>query len=132
MNIKSIKKTSEMNKAKGFFFGFVFILVFSFFFLNSMKVKAVVNVQPGVGIEILNTQFDKNQNDVLDSIDETFTAKNLVITGGSDKLTFVEGNGGQIGVTFRLTGFPSNAKAFVIMENDYSDSSPNADMDKYK
>lgn len=77
MNIKSIKKMLSVSKAKGIFFGFVFILTFSFIFFNGVKVSAV-NVQTGVDVEIISTQFDKNNDTVLDYDDtESFDAVNL-------------------------------------------------------
>lgn len=130
MNIKSIKKMLSVSKAKGIFFGFVFILTFSFIFFNGVKVSAV-NVQAGVDVEIISTQFDKNNDTVLDYDDtESFDSVNLTHDGQS--LTFVEGNGTEMGIKFKLTGFPSGITAFVVMENNYSDASTNADMDKYK
>ena len=130
MYIKSIKKMMSEMKAKGIFFGFVFILTFSFVFFNSVKVDAV-NVQTGVDVEIISTQFDKNTNGSLDyTATENFAA--VPYTQGGETLTFVQGDGSQIGITFKLTGFPSGIAGFVIMENNYSDSSTNADMDKYK
>lgn len=129
MNLKSIKKMLGKKKAKLNFFGFVFILVFSFLCLNSMKVSAVT--ESSAKIEILQSIFNKDGDSDLDG-DDKFDSVSL--SNGTSGLTFIQGNGkdGEVAVLFKVTNFPTNIKSFVIIESNYSDSSDNADMDKYK
>lgn len=122
--LQSKENTKQTLKAKIGLFGFVLILAFVGFFMCSMKVEAASSTVTG-------TMFDKNGNGQIDADSEVFSK--VDVESGSDMLTYVQGNGedDKTSIKFTINDFPSDATSIAIVESDHSDSSNDADLDKY-
>ena len=129
-SLKNLANEERLNAAKVIFVGVVLILAFILFGFFTSRVSAL-DEETNASITISGTMYDKNGEDGVEETEENFLS--VTLGTGDDKLTFIQGNGNgdQVAIKFTITNFPKDAVAFMIVESERSDSSSDADADRY-
>ena len=138
--LRSKEMQEKMGGAKNVVFGFVFVLALIFLFGNTYKVEAggttdkivLDNEETVVNVVVNGTTYDKySKQDGL----ETFPSVEIGDTATDGKnyyLTFIQGDGSNnVDMNFTIYNFPKGATSLLIAERGYTDSSDNADSDRY-